>query len=232
MLNDKLENWKELDMVCKAITFNAIIGERSAGHIHVGAQVLGDKSESWLNFLMLWSIYENVVYRFLYGEFLNERGSLEQYAVPIARKLRDVYQDVKNYRNARDIVNELAREKKNQAINFGYVGSLRNTIEFRCPNGTLNAIIWQNNVNMVVKMLMYAANSEFNRDVVERRGKLNGGMINFSLYKEVYLEQALEFADLIFNNNFDKVYFLRQYLKSFEVSKSWNLKYARKFTRK
>ena len=31
-----------------------------------------------------------------------------------------------------------------------------------------------------------------------------------------YLEQAVELADLIFDNNLDKVYFLRQYIKSFE----------------
>lgn len=47
-------------------------------------------------------------------------------------------------------------------------------------------------------------------------------------YNKIYLEQALEFADLIFNNNIDKIYFLRQYLKSFESSEI-PLKKAKKF---
>ena len=37
-------------------------------------------------------------------------------------------------------------------------------------------------------------------------------------YNEIVLPQALELADLIFQNNYDKIYFLRQYLKSFETS--------------
>ena len=39
---------------------------------------------------------------------------------------------------------------------------------------------------------------------------------NKLIYNEIYLKDALEFVDLIFNNNLDKVYFLRQYLKNFQ----------------
>ena len=35
---------------------------------------------------------------------------------------------------------------------------------------------------------------------------------------KIYIDDALEFVDLIFDNNMDKIYFLRQYIKSFEVS--------------
>ena len=37
-------------------------------------------------------------------------------------------------------------------------------------------------------------------------------------YNQIYLEQALELCDMIFDNNLDKIYFLRQYLKSFETT--------------
>ena len=36
---------------------------------------------------------------------------------------------------------------------------------------------------------------------------------NEYLYNNVNLKNALEFVDLVFNNNLDKVYFLRQYIK-------------------
>ena len=39
---------------------------------------------------------------------------------------------------------------------------------------------------------------------------------NVYLYRNIYLEQAIELADLIFKRNIDKIYFLRQYLKSFQ----------------
>ena len=41
---------------------------------------------------------------------------------------------------------------------------------------------------------------------------------------------GLELCDMIFTNNFDKIYFLRQYLKSFEIGKKEYSK-AKKFTK-
>ena len=38
----------------------------------------------------------------------------------------------------------------------------------------------------------------------------------FYLYNEICLESVLEFVDIIFDNNLDKAYFLRQYFKSFQ----------------
>ena len=43
-------------------------------------------------------------------------------------------------------------------------------------------------------------------------------MIN---YNKVYIEDALNFADIVFDNNLDKVYFFKQYLKSFEESRRY-----------
>lgn len=52
-------------------------------------------------------------------------------------------------------------------------------------------------------------------------------------YNEIYLEQALELCDMIFTKNIDKVCFLRQYLKSFEVCKEvGQLSKASPFTKK
>lgn len=48
---------------------------------------------------------------------------------------------------------------------------------------------------------------------------------------DIYLYEALELSDLIFNNNFDKIYFLRQYLKSFETNRKYNIK-TKNFVRK
>jgi len=93
-----------------------------------------------------------------------------------------------------------------------------NTIEFRCPNGTLNPIIWQNNVNLFTKLLLFCKEESYQPEVVEAREKINNHKyMKLEWYDEIYLQQALEFSDLIFSNNLDKIYFLKQYLKSFEV---------------
>ena len=72
---------------------------------------------------------------------------------------------------------------------------------------------------MIINMLLYTKNSKFDLDIIERRKselKSNSLFGRFDYYDEVFLDQALEFCDLIFDNNYDKVYFLKQYLKSFE----------------
>ena len=52
-------------------------------------------------------------------------------------------------------------------------------------------------------------------------------------YDEIYLEQALELCDMLFTNNLDKVYFLKQYLKSFQVlEKNYDYAKAPQLTKK
>mgnify|MGYP007013875692 FL=1 len=72
-------------------------------------------------------------------------------------------------------------------------------------------------------MLCYCKSTSFNDDTVQHRHQLNlDRFAKLILYDEIYLEQALELCDMLFSNNFDKVYFLRQYLKSFKVCKNSN----------
>lgn len=225
ILTDIKYKWRQLNNVCAIVAKNATINDNCGGHIHVGAQVLGSKTESWLNFIKLWSVYENIIYRFVYGEFLGARTYITKYASPLAKDFWEDYNELKKsyYLEIKDILNTISH-KRDQAINFYNVTDCnkeqtRNTIEFRCPNGTLDPVIWQNNVNLLVKLLLYAKSPRYNDDIVNKRQRQNKDKYsNWHLYSEIYLDQALEFCDLIFTNNFDKVYFLRQYLKSLQVA--------------
>lgn len=48
--------------------------------------------------------------------------------------------------------------------------------------------------------------------------KLSNGNFTYDKmkYSEVNIEEALEFVDLVFDNDLDKVYFLRQYIKNYD----------------
>lgn len=225
ILHDNLKTWKELEKICNIVKQYVQIGKHSGGHIHIGTQTLGDEKQSWLNFIRLWSVYENVIYRFTYNEYLSSRSSLEKYACPIGKCLSEDYEELmfrSGSANIKDIVNLIAH-RRNQAINFfntAYYNSNtgKNTIEFRCPNGTFESVIWQNNVNLFVKLLEYSKNIKFDNDLIRKRYIENVNKYDdLKLYNEIYLEQALELCDMIFTNNLDKIYFLRQYLKSFQV---------------
>ena len=240
ILIDKNDAWNNLKKVCSIVNENAIIGTNSGGHIHIGTQVIGDKIDSWLNFIKLWSVYENIIYRFGYGDFLNARPNMNKYAEPMSKEFWNDYQELKNYiisdYDICDIISTISH-KRTQAVNFNNVRdfnniSNRNTIEFRCPNSTLESAIWQNNVNLFVNILLYSKSSSYNDDVIEKRKEINGEKYaNLCWYGEVYLQQALELCDMLFTNNFDKVYFLRQYLKSFEIEDKGFSK-SRPFTKK
>ena len=70
-------------------------------------------------------------------------------------------------------------------------------------------------------MLLYANNSSFDHDVLDKRyEEVASVFTSLPLYKEIYLDQALEFCDLIFNNNLDKLNFLKQYLKNYKIARN------------
>ena len=114
-----------------------------------------------------------------------------------------------------------------QAINLNNATSRfsirhNNTIEFRTPNGTLEPVIWQNNLNLFLALINYAKSTKFDEDIILKRYQSIKGKIDIKLYSQIYLKQAIELADLIFDKNIDKVYFLRQYLKGFQETEQYD----------
>ena len=225
VLKDEPVSWENLKKACNIIKEYASIGEYSGGHIHIGTHVLGNNPQSWLNFIKLWSVYENIIFRFSFGEFLIVRPSAYEFAEPIRDDLWLIYKKFSESKLflASDIVKRIKRFGGDRAINLEKVKNfdkyeLNNTIEIRCPNGSLEPIIWQNNVNFFVKMLEYAKSDKYDDALIKKRYIANRSMYT-SLYdyNKICIEQALELCDMIFTNNLDKIYFLRQYLKSFQV---------------
>lgn len=223
ILNNRTSYWNDLDDVCEKLEKFAIVGKNSGGHIHIGTQILGDDRKAWLNFIKLWAVYENVIFRFTYGEYLTNRPKISRYAKPIGERLWNDYVMLKNSNaNFSEIIKKISYGKY-YAINFEHIDNglykEGNTIEFRSPNSSLKSVIWQNNTNLFLSMLEYAKADNFNDEIIDLRHSFNlDKYSDIKWYNEIYLEQALELCDLIFNNNCDKIYFLKQYLKSFEVS--------------
>ena len=244
--------WRILRDVCNFASLYGEIDFKSAAHIHIGSQILGNNPVYWYRFFKLWSIYENVIYRFGYGEYLTHRNNIYRHAKPAASffdsrlsvmeeriddglnkmlcsiKTSDMSIDSLKYYGA-SYWHMLADKHYNNfedysKINYGC------TLEFRCPNGTLNEIIWQNNVNFFAKLMLYCKSDKFDEDILNRRRvEVYGIFSNLWEYSKVYLDEVLELSDLIFDNNLDKIYFLRQYLKSFEVAEKPFVK-AKKIT--
>lgn len=242
-LSDSDNVWIDLSKICDILDKNSFAMDNTGGHIHIGMHILGNNPKYWSNFVKLWMAYENVIFRFLYGEYISPRKRILDQARPISGdliknldRINDRAKKVSAYSLFKVLdAGENFKERRKRAINFTNVSELesyqyemildgdkvKNTIEFRSPNGTLNPIIWQNNVNLLVHLFMYAKSDKFNEDIINARMlQIIDGEIpsNLRKYSYVYIEQAIELADLIFDNNLDKVYFLRQYFKSSMVN--------------
>lgn len=229
VLRDSKKTWQDLNTICEIIKPNGIIDRKAGAHVHIGAHILGKEIDPWLNLFKLWSTYENIIYRFGYGTFLTARPQICEYAKPMSKDFWGEYEYLKDNCKVVWLAIKYVSLRRNQAVNFCNVSSafidkfcLGNTIEFRCPNGTVNSVIWQNNVNLFANLLLACKALPFD-DLINRRHQMIANKYDeLRWYDEIFIDQALEFADIVFKNNLDKIYFLKQYLKSFETCKEKN----------
>lgn len=246
VLRDSNKTWIDFSTVCNIVNNNAYVLDNTSSHIHIGMHILGNNPKYWRNFALLWMTYENIITRFLYGEYISPRPSIEEFAKPISKMLIEDFdriEDRTKYYNASYILKVLnSSDDRGKTVNFkncadtesskyNVVGN-KNTIEFRSPNGTFNPIIWQNNINLLVKLLEYCKSNNFNEEIILRRLKQiikDNIPANLNKYGQINIVQALELPDLIFNNNLDKVYFLRQYIKDGSISSKPLIK-SKRFT--
>jgi len=226
ILTDSIKTWEDVQKMCEALKKYYKILDGAAGHIHIGANLLENNAAYWKKFITLWAAYEHILFRFAYGEFNGPRPALYNYARPLKEDfiIGYYYFNEPEYEDFNNVI-EIFTSYRNQAINFqniirkGARPILNDTVEFRVPNGTLEPVVWQNNVNLFAKLLNSIKRSELDMDFVEYR--LNSFInLDFSNYGKIDTKTALEFSDLIFQNNLDKIYFLKQYFKDQNNSKT------------
>lgn len=87
-------------------------------------------------------------------------------------------------------------------------GEMPNIIEFRIPNGSDDAWMWQNYVNTF--FWMTDSISRLDLDYIDY--ELCYGNKKKHLYTWLDLDDACLFANIIFTNDEDKIYFLKQYI--------------------
>lgn len=223
---DEVTTWIELKIVCdKLKELGAYCGDLSGGHIHIGAQIFEGNKNYLINFLKLWIIYENVIYKMGYAG-KEPRSLIYENAKKICFLLRDIIWEIDDTSDYYTLVSKLIRIFNDgiNGINFmkmKYETFLYdNTIEFRYPNGSLEPFIWQNNVNFIIKLINYAKSDDFDID-----------LINYRIINDDLLvcrdDKALELANLIYSNDRDKLAFLYQYL-GYCNNESNNLKSKKK----
>lgn len=244
-LLDERKTWENLQTICQYLKANKADTRHNAGlHIHVGAHILGENIDAWRKFAKIYTIYERVLIRFGFGDKINARSTLFSYAKPVGLSFLGTIHDLDQNRSlmaSRAFYKKIYDIKKN-AINLRSLDFLKaivnmNTIEFRNFNSTTEETIIQNDINAVSHMVLAAASNNLDEDFLNYKLKqLEQQCLSERAYLEqcsqILLRDMAELVDLIFDNNQDKIYFMRQYVRNFETCEDREVKVARELVRK
>lgn len=244
-LFDQRKTWENLRMLCEYLKSKKADTRHNAGlHIHVGAHILGENIDAWRRFAKLYTIYERVLIRFGFGDKINARSTLFDYAKPIGLTFLETVCDLDESKSlfaSKKFYKQIYNIKKN-AINLRSLEFMSgivnmNTLEFRNFNSTTEETIIQNDINAVCHMLLAVVSKNLDEDFLDYKLRQLQG---YALDEQTYLEQCsqillrdmAELVDLIFDNNQDKIYFMRQYIKGFDTCISSEVKMARELVKK
>lgn len=227
ILIDNPNAWHDIDMLCNILKNNdAKIYDCDAGHIHISGSILENDVKKIYNLFKLWVAFEDIIFKFSYNG-PEARDGIFIFAAPIYK----IFFEYKNSLEQAYSIHDLTRldfSDRNYALNFeNFINAYnrktdKDTIEIRCPNGTLDATVWQNNINFFTKLIYYAVSNEFDKEIVNYYIKNNNYpsllFEAFNVYSLTNTEKAKVLSNLIFTSNIDKEYFMEQYTKKLKTN--------------
>lgn len=237
IIRDRKKAWNELKKVCKMLRTREYIkiSENCSIHIHTERDIYSDLEEL-KNLLKLWIVYEDIIYRFGYGETDIYRPALLNYAKPLSSSFvittDEMLKKLEDVETKRDLLRLVSYERK-YGLNLTNVTKeplrkddiIKPTIEVRIYNGTLNENIIQNNVRFNMNLLNYCRKENFDNEFIEYRIKnFKRNFINDSIFENP--EKADELSKLLFKDELDRLKFLKQYYKIYnqnDIEKSIHL---------
>jgi hypothetical protein len=230
ILKDDMNSWEALSRACYILkSIDGFVNERVGSHVHIGSQIMNDGVKSIIKVLKFWAVYEHIIFRFSYGENSDYRGNMLQYANNIRENIVNNSSKIFKAESKLEIL-EAAKMTANKTycLDFSKMNGneyhQNNTVEVRCPNGTLENAIWQNNINFFVKLLAYVNSDKFDEDLINKKfEKLKNA---FTIYDYYLLDipTAVELSDMLFDNNLDKLNFMSQYWKDGSESTNFQRK--------
>ena len=217
ILKNNESSWKQIQTITDTLKPYFHVDELCSAQIHFDAErLIGEDANKLINILKMWTLYEDILFRFSYGEFNGPRKLISSFAVPIAKNTYKKFIKQKDF-SYENTLNTYIGNKYN-SLNLTKIPTTRGTIEVRMPNGTLNKTIWQNLINTFGHFLEYSVSNNFDDEKTTYEIR-NMSFPKKSLYTTINdyskpnLPKALELADTIFDSDLDKLNFLRQYLK-------------------
>ncbi len=230
--HDELTSYQELKKVCDKLRKEGVTtGTTTSLQVNIGGQIFQKSYRRFKNAFLLYALFEDVLYYFSKEE-KNYRFWINTYARPIAYKIipaTSFYLSDSTWENfVRKATYGIPFFDKESGINISKLKIKKdflpeNLIEVRIPDGTINEIkiqnminafgkLFQSNIDEVRLLLAY-------RKYVKRMSKETEFIHENHDYLSANFDKSLELCDLIFDNNLDKLNFLKQYIKKEDYEK-------------
>lgn len=213
ILKNDISAYKEIRNVCHVIKMlNGVATTKCGGHIHIGANILNDDVNSYIRLIKLWTVFENEIIRFSLGETEQKRESMALYAKNVREKLMTIKDFGSIKYDFKKFVEQFGNDKK-MGLSFFNLNENRpiKTLEVRCPNGSLNYMIWKNNINFFIKLLQTSADTKKDWNLINRLfNELRDNNYEDDLYN---IEKAKLLSRFVFDDEIDQNNFITQYIK-------------------
>lgn len=239
---NRKEEWIELKNLCTDLKKNgAQVIDLCGAHIHIDIHELKDDLDAWVTFYKLWAIYEPILYRLMCnGRPIREMvESCAQPVRSVIKKVLNSFDEVKlsSKYDWSDVIassflyrlwETMGKEDEcNYGVSLGHWLNLHeknsvnlkklDTLEFRLANGTLDPVVWQNNVFIITRLIhLSLSNDPFMLSLIKQHQDVffteeHENLLTY--YNEEHEELLFEFLDLICLNNEQKFDLVKQYEK-------------------
>ena len=209
ILDNNKETLQRLKKISKTLQFLIPSFESSSFQINLSADSLNQ--DDFVYLLKIFSLYENIIYRYSCGIDGILRDCISLYSAPIERLFSEKY-----FMNA-NVIDSYFRFINSKAYGLSLKTLTDNNrdpikvIEFRTPNGTVDFNLWMNYIVFFSSLLTTIIDKKYDAEYIDY---IFLGMNFFQSMEEMLKvdeKRAKELADLIFNCEEEKDIFYSQY---------------------
>ena len=215
ILHNTKDDWVRLKEVCTMLkNLQAKNTDYSSAQIHFDNELFKDNYKGIINLLKIWAIYEDIIYRFSKGNHDHLRKKINEFARPMSRKYISIIKS--KYINDYDIlIKNLKFIRRMTGLSFSeFYTPNKDSFEVRTPNGIVDEVIWQNNINFFKHILSSALDENKDWELLDCYvNDYNRNYYKLKNYEKLNIDKAKRLGDFIFDEEEDKMNFMKQYVK-------------------
>lgn len=242
---DHQNHWiHELKIMLKVLEKYTTITSTCAIHFHLGEQIFEENTRYLQDFLLMWSYYEPIIYRFSTGEYNEIRPFIASYAKPLNISMSNQQiSALEHHLEMKEFLTQFMKEfGKIFAVNLNpyyYAMKYRKnkhsfwekaTVEFRTFATTYQYDVIYSYLEMILEMIEHVKTLSLeerslyleslkNRKKYIDPNSFSSEEMNMNPYFQLNMKKALEFSKLIYQDEKEQKQFMKIYThkrKSYE----------------